>query len=40
MLTKRELLQSGALAAVAAGATPRPVLAQMLTGAPAEPTFK
>ena len=41
MLTKRELLQSGALAAIAAAATrPGPALAQMLTGAPAEPDMK
>ena len=41
MLTKRELLQSGALAAVAAaGTAPGPALAQMLTGAPAEPNLK
>jgi hypothetical protein len=41
MLTKRELLQSGALVTVvAAGTAPGPVLAQMLTGAPAEPNIK
>ncbi len=41
MLTKRELLQSGALAAVAAaGTAPGPALAQMLMGAPAEPNLK
>jgi hypothetical protein len=35
MLTKRDLLRSGALATVAAAATnPEPVLAEMLTGAP------
>jgi hypothetical protein len=41
MLTKRELLKSGALAAMtAAVTTPRPALAQMLTGAPADPDMK
>jgi len=41
MLTKRELLQSSGLAAIAAaGMSPGPVLAQMLTGAPAEPNIK
>ncbi len=39
MLTKRELLQSGALIA-AAGAAPGPALAQLLTGAPARPNLK
>ena len=41
MLTKRELLQSGAVAAIAAaGAAPGPAFAQMLAGAPAEPNLK
>ena len=41
MLTKRELLQSSGLAAIAAaGMPPGPVLAQILTGAPAEPNIK
>ena len=41
MLTKRELLQSGALAVIAAATTTAgPALAQMLTGAPAKPDLK
>ena len=41
MLTKRELLQSGAIATItAAGVAPGPALAQMLSGAPAEPNLK
>jgi hypothetical protein len=41
MLTKRDVLQSGALAAIAAAATnPAPVLAQLLTGASTEPNLK
>ena len=41
MLTKREILQSGAVAAIAAaGAAPGPAFAQMLAGAPAEPNLK
>lgn len=41
MLTKRELLQSGALATIAAaGAAPRTALAQLLTGAPADADLK
>ena len=41
MLTKRDLLRSGALATVAVvGTKPAPALAQMLTGAPTEPNLK
>ena len=40
MLTKRELLCSGALVAMAAGTRSGPALAQMLTGSPAEPNLK
>ena len=41
MWTKRDLFRSRALTAVAAAGTkPGPVLAQMLTGAPAEPNLK